>query len=279
MKKNYTYTTEENYPIDITTYGNIENENCIIFVHGFKGFKDWGFGPYIGEYLSNKNFFVITFNFSHNGVGKDSVDFDELDKFAENTYSKEISELEEIIAAYKSGFFGKIDSDKKIGLLGHSRGGGVAIVTASKNNNISAFVTWASIANFDRFSQRQKEDWKEKGYLEMLNSRTKQLMRMNKTFLDDLLENKSDTLNIEKAVRNLQIPYLLVHGEQDLAVSIKEAENIYYWSNKEKTELFKVKGTGHTFDIKHPFEGASKVLNKVLEKTSDFFDKNLNKIK
>jgi hypothetical protein len=62
---------------------NVRIKNCIIFVHGFKGFKDWGFGPYLAKYLSTKGFFVITFNFSHNGVSIPMDEFTELDKFAQ----------------------------------------------------------------------------------------------------------------------------------------------------------------------------------------------------
>ena len=83
-------------------------------------------------------------------------------------------------------------------------------------------------------------------------------------------------LNLEKASRNLKKPILILHGEQDLAVPIKEAEQIYNWSEKETTEFFKIIGSGHTFDITHPFKGSNKKLDFVLEKTLKFFNKNLN---
>ena len=140
MTQNYILKPAENQQLDITIYGmpNLIEGNCIIFVHGFKGFKDWGFGPYLGEYFADKGYFVITFNFSHNGVGLNSVDFNELDKFSENTYSLEISEIGEIVKAYKNGFFGKPNPNAKIGLLGHSRGGGDAIIASSISDDIIA---------------------------------------------------------------------------------------------------------------------------------------------
>ncbi len=84
MSQNFVYLTTDNQKIRITTFGNsnLQNGNCLIFVHGFKGFKDWGFGPYLADYFSKKGYFVITFNFSHNGVGKNLTEFDELEKFA-----------------------------------------------------------------------------------------------------------------------------------------------------------------------------------------------------
>lgn len=275
MSQNYSLKSAENNTIDITTYGssNLQNGNCIIFVHGFKGFKDWGFVPYLSEYFSNKGYFVITFNFSHNGVGVGSLDFNELDKFAENTYSMEINELQDVIKAYRNGFFGKVNNENKIGLLGHSRGGGVSLITSSLNKNLSSIVTWSSISRFDRWSDRQKKEWKDQGYFEILNTRTKQKMRMNLGLLSDIEMNGKGLLNIESALKKIDIPYLIIHGDQDLAVSINEAEDIYNWSNKSSTEFLKISGTGHTFDIKHPFEGSSKAFDKVLEKTNHFFQK------
>jgi pimeloyl-ACP methyl ester carboxylesterase len=280
MSQNYTYLTSDDYSLNITTYGNsnLTTGNCIIFVHGFKGFKDWGFGPYLAKSIADNGNFVITFNFSHNGVGENSVDFNELEKFANNTYSREISEVAEIVKAYKGGFFGIPNIKGKIGLLGHSRGGGVSIIAASKLPDVNALVTWSAISKFDRFTDRQKAEWKKNGYLEMLNTRTKQLMRLNKVLLEDIEENNHTLLNIENSLNEMDKPYLIIHGDQDLAVPIDEAETIYSWSNKAKTELFKISGTGHTFDIKHPFDGNSKAFERVLDKTNTFFNQHFKEI-
>ncbi|MFZ1290343.1 MAG: acyl-CoA thioester hydrolase/BAAT C-terminal domain-containing protein [Melioribacteraceae bacterium] len=273
MSQNYSFQTTDGFNIFITTYGNsnLEKGNCLILVHGFKGFKDWGFGPHLGEFFAQNKYFVITFNFSHNGIGENFTEFTELDKFAENTYSREISELNQIISAYKNNFFGKKNSDNKIGLIGHSRGGAISIIEASKNKNVDALVAWATISNFDRFTQKQKDEWYRKGFIEVLNVRTRQKMRMNISFLEDF-EKNSELLNIEKALSKIEIPFLILHGDQDLAVSIKEAEIIYNLANKNFTQLEIIKGTGHTFDIKHPFEGSSKVFDIVKNKTLNFFN-------
>ncbi len=277
MSQNYIYNTSEDNKINITTFGNsnLENGNCIIFVHGFKGFKDWGFGPYLANYFANHGNFVITFNFSHNGVGDSKTKFKELDKFANNTYSKEVTEVKEIVQAYKTDFFGEIRDDNKIGLLGHSRGGGISIIAASLLNDVNSLVTWSAISNFDRWTDRQKKEWKERGYSEALNTRTKQMMRLNRVLLDDLENNSHDLLNIEKALQRLNKPYLIVHGDQDLAVPISEAESIYSWSNKATTEFYKISGTGHTFGCVHPFEGTNDKFEYLLSSTLSFFDKNI----
>lgn len=272
MKRDFLAETSRGNTLRISSFGteSIKRAPCIIIVHGFKGFKDWGGFPYAAEYFADSGFFVITFNFSHNGVGESLTDFDELDKFAENTFSLEIEEVTEVVGLYRDGFFGETDNDK-IFLLGHSRGGAIAILSAARMEEIAGVASWASVADFDRYSERQKEKWRREGKFEILNQRTKQVMRLNITLLDDLEANKNDLLNIEQGVKNLRKPFLIAHGEEDLAVPVKEGETIYGWADESTTEFMKIPRTGHTFGIKHPFEGSNPVFDSLLETTKEFF--------
>lgn len=273
MTKDFILTTSRKEKLRITSFGfeNIENSPCLILVHGFKGFKDWGFGPYTGKFFANCGFFVLTFNFSHNGVGDSLTEFIEFEKFANNTFSLEISELSELISAYLDGYFGNSNIGK-IGLLGHSRGGAIALLTAGNFNEVKAVSVWSTISKLDRYSERQKIKWRKSGVFEVINSRTKQVMRLNSSLLDDIEKNKENLLNIEKAVKELNRPLFIAHADQDLAVPIEEAEQIYEWSNKELTELYKISATGHTFDIKHPFAGSNPKFENLLNKTKNFFN-------
>ena len=65
-------------------------QGVIILAHGYKGFKDWGMFPYAAAQLSQTHH-VLTFNFSHNGIGEYLEQFSELEKFAVNTYSRELA--------------------------------------------------------------------------------------------------------------------------------------------------------------------------------------------
>lgn len=277
MNKDYTYSTSDGEKLRITTYliKSLFFGKTLVFVHGFKGFKDWGFGPYLGEYFANKGFFVITFNFSHNGVGESKSEFTELEKFAKNTFSREVRELNEIISAFRNGFF-EIKGNTLLGLIGHSRGGAIVLLTASKRNDVDAVVTWAAISKLDRYSKRQNQEWRKKGFFEILNTRTNQMMRLDIGLLDDIENNSNSSLSIENALKNLNRPLLIAHGEQDLAVPIAEAEQLYDWADKSKTEFYKLFSTGHTFDIVHPFNGTSEKFEKLLDKTTNFFVNHLN---
>lgn len=272
MTKNHTITSSLGEKISITTFGNqnISQKKCIILVHGFKGFKDWGYAPYFAESFAEKGYFVITFNFSHNGIGENNFEFTELEKFANNTFTREITELEDVVKAYQNNLFGEV-KNPKIGLIGHSRGGAIALLTASKLENVKAVITWGSVATLDRYSERQKQNWRAKGFFSVMNMRTKQEMRLNISLLEDLEANRTDSLNIEKAVSELNKPLLICHGTEDLAVKLDEAKQLFNWSNKDITELKIIENTGHTFGCVHPFEGTNEKFEELLNKTNSFF--------
>lgn len=278
MSREFIVKTSKNNILKVSVFGinNLISAPCLILVHGFKGFKDWGFWNYSANYFAERGYLVISFNFSHNGIGDNPTEFTELDKFSNNTFSLEISELSELIEFYNNGFFGNT-VNTKIGLIGHSRGGAVSILTAVKNNSISALTVWASVAELKRYSSRQIAEWRSKGFIQVVNSRTKQIMNINVSLLDDIENNSGDLLNIQKAVKSLNRPFLIVHGEQDVTVPVKEAHQLYDWSDKDLSTMEIIPATGHTFNITHPFEGYDEKFENVLNKTLKFFNNNLFK--
>lgn len=275
MIKDFSLKSNLNNILNVTFYGieKISSAPCLIFVHGFKGFKDWGFVPYLSNFFVENGYCVITFNFSHNGIGKDKFELSEMDKFAKNTISLEVSELSEIIDSYKSGFFG--EAFGKIGIIGHSRGSAVALLSSLKNKEVISYCLWGAIAKLDRYTERQKKEWREKGFIEVINSRTNQMMRLNVEILDDIEKIISSSDNIETAIKRLNKPLLIIHGEQDLTVPPAEGEQLYKWSNKDLTKFVQIPNTGHTFDIVHPFAGSNSKFDIVLKETLNFFDQHL----
>ena len=247
------------------------NPPLLIFCHGFKGFKDWGGFPYMMEYLSSNGFAAVSFNFSFNGVSKDNpIEFTQPEMFAQNTFTKELSDLECVINYFYTNA-DEFNIDKnRIGLIGHSRGGGIAVIKTSEDNRIKALVTLASVSSFNRYTSEQKKRWKEKGYMEVENTRTKQVMKLNYSLLEDIEQNK-DRLNIISAISEIKMPVLIIHGKEDLAVKSSSANELYSNSNKENSELYLIENTGHTFGVVHPFKGSTKAFDNVLEKTLSFF--------
>lgn len=247
----------------------------VIFAHGFKGFKEWGGFPFMMEKLAENGYAAVSFDFSMNGVSPDSPsDFTRLDLFASNTHSIELDDLKTVIDHfYDNAMQFNIDRNR-IALLGHSRGGGAVILKSSEDERIKAIAALASVADVNRYTEEQKKKWREKGYIEIPNARTGQMMRMNVSFLDDIEQN-SLRLDITGAMRKLKIPALIIHGKEDFAVKYTDALKLYENSNKAITGLHIIENTGHTFGIEHPFKGTTKAFEELIEKTVLFLKRSL----
>jgi pimeloyl-ACP methyl ester carboxylesterase len=247
----------------------------LVFCHGFKGFKDWGCFPYMMNRFSESGFFTVSFNFSFNGTDNEKdnpVDFERLDLFAKNTFSKELDDLD-CVLDFLEDSQEKYNYDfSRLTLAGHSRGGGIAILKAAEDARIKNLVTLASVAEFGRYGEETKRMWRKKGFIEALNTRTKQKMRMNITLLEDI-ENNNERLNIVKAVSKLNIPFLIIHGTEDLAVDMGEAETLYTNCPSPNKKLIILEKAGHTFGAVHPFAGTTPHLETVIGEIISFAKK------
>ena len=243
----------------------------IVFCHGFKGFKDWGPFPEWGRRLAKAGFVSVHMNFSYNGVHRDRpTEFTELEKFAENTFTRELDDLQAVLDAVEEGTLpdAPIDPDR-IGLIGHSRGGGTVILQAERDDRVGTLVTWSSVSTFvDRFTDEQIQDWERQGYTEIVNSRTGQVMRLNKGLYDDAMAHR-DVLDVRGAAERIDVPWLVVHARDDEAVDFGAAETLA--GATDTAELMEAEG-GHTFGGAHPFEGpVPESLATVWDRTIDFF--------
>jgi dienelactone hydrolase len=259
------------YPADYGAYP------FILVLHGWKGFRSWGFFPYICRQMARKAI-VLCCNVSLNGYhySDDRAEFPE--KFAANTLTREASDISLIVRnildttlALKSSVW-QDKWNKQLFLLGHSRGGGMAVLTAAAYpQQIQKVALWASIANFDRFSARQKQEWRQKGIFPVENTRNGQMLGMNLDFLQDLEEN-ADDLSITGKIAGLHQQLLILHGAQDMTVLPREAEKLEKAAISATTKhLHIVPGTGHTFGAVHPFQGTNPALEQALQITHDFF--------
>ncbi|HLQ22774.1 MAG TPA: hypothetical protein VK132_06200, partial [Gemmatimonadales bacterium] len=75
--------------IDVRTGGRESSRPAVVVVHGFKGFKDWGFWPEMASRLRSAGYGVVRFNFSHSGIGPDLETFSEVGLFESGTYTRE----------------------------------------------------------------------------------------------------------------------------------------------------------------------------------------------
>ncbi len=272
MIEHFTYCSTRGHMMGLSLYGADLSRDAatVVYLHGFKGFKDWGFTPYVGARFASVGIRFLAMNFSHNGIGDDPIEFTELERFRENTFSLELDEALEVIGKYKEGKLFGASAGVPMGLLGHSRGGGIALL-ASGHPAIQAICTWASVSTFARYPQHVIDLWRQQGYLDVPNARTGQLMQLGWQIHEDLEAHMDGRLSLTAAVQRLQKPLCIIHGDQDEAVSDADARAIFEWADQARAELHIIQGAGHTFGAKHPFAGTHPHLEDLIGHTLKFF--------
>lgn len=245
----------------------------VIFVHGYKGYKDWGAWSLMAEKFAEAGFFFVKFNFSHNGTTvDDSRNFADLEAFGNNNYSKELSDLGVVIDYFSH--HPKVD-DQKIILIGHSRGGGISIIKTYEDERINGLITLASVDTLERFPKDEAlESWKKNGVYYVLNGRTRQEMPHYYQFYENFEQN-IHRFDVERATEMAKAYVLVIHGTDDESVSVKNAEHLHILNPN--SELFLVENANHTFGSKEPWieNRLPEHLNTVTEKCIEFIQKNI----
>jgi len=243
----------------------------LVICHGFTAHKDWGPFPYFGKRLASLGFASIVFNFSHNGIGENFKKFTEYDKFSRNTIGKELEDLRALLDAVERGGVGAGVVDRtRIGLVGHSRGGGVAMLHASLDKRVRAVSAWSTVATFFRYTPHQREIWVREGYLPVTIRSMQTKLRYGIEMLRDLEANR-EKYDLVSSVQKINVPLLLVHGEADVSVKPAEAEKLFEASNKSLTELVLVPHVGHMFGVKSGATKSTPTVEHITELTAKWF--------
>lgn len=258
---------------DLRATRGAEPRTAVVVCHGFKGFRTWGFFPPVARALARAGHAVVTFDFSRNGVGADGVDFSALDRFRENTHTRNVDEIRVVLDALRGGVLLPREP-RSVGLFGHSRGGGEAVLAAAEDPRVEALVTWAAISDIAaRWTAEQVAAWERGETVEITNARTGQRMPIAASYWRDVQMNR-DRLDILGAAAALTIPWLIVHGEDDATVGAEEGRALFDAAGDE-TELLLVEGAGHTFGAVHPYAGATPELKAATEATIEWFGSHL----
>lgn len=261
--------------IDITYVPNEQPKPVIVFLHGFKGFKDWGPFNVMAHYFAEKGFVFVKINFSHNGTTPDDpLNFADLEAFGHDNHSIQLDDLGVTIEYIQSVFdvLPPIEySKEQLYLLGHSRGGSVAILKAAENPHVKKVATWAAVSDLiSWYTPEEVEAWKTSGVRWIANGRTKQQMPIYYQYYQDLFIHQ-DRLDILKAASKLKQPLFLIHGDTDETVPQSAAQTLYTLTGNSLLEI--ISGGNHTFGGSHPYPALvlPPLLHEVCDKTISFF--------
>ncbi len=242
--------------------------------HGFLGFKDWAFFPWLAEYFNQAGFPVLRFNFSGSGMGpaKDGP-FTELEAFQEDSISKQVEDLRYVAsAAVQGALHPDFPPQVKVFLWGHSRGAGVCLLSGTQVPETAGIACWAPIARVNRYFYEAKQAWRRDGLYPVESNRTGQKLGYGVGFLEDL-EVWGREGDVPTFLHHLNAPVLLLHGSEDSSVPPEESESLA--AVKPEAQLAILAGADHKFNSAHPFLHPSGVLVEAAQKTVRFYEGSL----
>ena len=247
----------------------------VVLAMGLLKFKDWGFYPYLCERMAERGYATVCFNPALSGVlnNREGVIVDP-DGATRATLRQELGDLLQVLNAVKTRALPGLEEVDvtRLALMGHSQGSGLGVLAAARERSVRAVLCFSPVATFHRFSPAEVERVARDGYMEVkLEGRA---ARLTKAYLDDLHEGRSD-LDLEAALRDLHVPMLLIHGEENHIIDVTEAERVYHWSDKDRSKLVLLEKTGHTFGAGHPFGGSNGDLDRAIEIAGNFLDQTL----
>ncbi|WP_375418246.1 alpha/beta hydrolase family protein [uncultured Hymenobacter sp.] len=265
------------FAADATYQADGQAKPVIVFVHGFKGFKDWGHFPLLARFFAGQGFVFIKLNLSHNGVVVGGTgDLEDLDAFGRNNFSLELDDLGHLLDALHGHFPTPLPAAEldlaRLYLVGHSRGGGLVLLKAAEDARVAAVATWAAIADVNpRWPASVMREWQTRGVLHVENSRTGQQLPLYYQAVEDYLKNR-DRLDIARNLtRRRRQPLLLIHGDEDETVPLAAAQRLH--ALRPDATLHVLPGATHMFGGAHPWPQSALPTDaqRVAELTADFF--------
>lgn len=212
--------------------GRTECKAHVLFAHGFKGYKDYGFIPVLSVKLVEALPIVMhRFNFSHSGMTDDSSTFARPDLFERNTWNKQVADMEALIHAVQNGASPAQAASAPIAFLGHSRGGTTCLLAAGRrfrDGEAPPPVAVATLAASDStltMDQNAITMLRDQGYLVSPSARTGQSLRVG---IEWLREQEDDPTghDVLSLCSRISCPVLVAHGAEDPTVPVECAERI-----------------------------------------------------
>ena len=201
--------------------GEKGSKNIVVLGHGVTGNKDRPFVVALGEGLAAVGIPALRFSFSGNGTSEGN--------FTDSTISKEVEDLGAVLDHLK-GY--------TVCYVGHSMGGAVGVLRASEDDRIQLLVSLAGMVHTKAFAQREFGDvTPDEGFMW-----DEPDCPLSQAYMDDLTQINTV---VDLAVQ-IDVPWLLVHGDEDDVVPIEDSRDILAKANSQ-TQLIRLQSANHVF--------------------------------
>jgi len=231
-----------------------DNSPIVVFFHGFTGHK-----------IENGRLYVrIACRLCERGIGSLRFDFrghsESLLPFEDFKLDYALEDAEKVIEYIRKELNKDFDTIR-LGVLGLSMGGAVAIHIASKDPNVKALALLSPAINFREIIARQAAVCRVESeffHWGPFRIRTKCL--------------KSFNIDFTSEAKRISAPVLIIHAIDDETVPFKQSET-FYEKLPGKKKFVKIDRGGHVF---YTYESRIRVIKEIVEWFSINFNKGYN---
>jgi pimeloyl-ACP methyl ester carboxylesterase len=221
-------------------------DKVVVLGHGFLSHKNSHTNLRLTDLLVSKG--IATLRFDWDGMGETST------PFANVTVETCCRQLESAISNLHAYPF------PKVGLIGSSFGGLITTLVASRVSSLQSVGLKCPVVDFPevlrlRLGEQGMAEWK----------RTNQMphpikgipsIHLNFSFFEECCQHDAFTVS-----KQIQAPTLIVHGDHDETVPLKQAEALYNTLRTEK-DLRIIKGADHQFGRPEDFQEMTDILSQ-----------------
>ena len=205
--------------------GRPGQKDVVVITHGVTGQRDRPLAGDLAAALTAAEIAVVQFSFSGNGASEG--------RFEDATPTKEILDQGSILDAF-AGW--------RVACVGHSMGGAVSLLRASRDPRIAALVSLAGMVHVHQFMQR---------HFGHLRPGDAMLGKPACPWNRNLEEDARRIGSLTDVARGLHIPWLLVHGTADELVPLQDSVDARAAAGG-RPELVTLAGADHRFTGAHP---------------------------
>lgn len=157
-------------------------------------------------------------------------------------------------------------ADDRLGLLGWSQGGLVAMLTAARSPDVKSLVTWAGVLDMSNYAADQYEEAKANGSTE-LTFDWREPLNLSIEWFDEVR-----ALDLAAELANYKGALLAINGSVDDVVLPEVADDIVAAGGGNNKQKSIIEGADHTYNI---FTGDMAAFDELIDLTLTWFEDTL----
>lgn len=234
---------------------------AVVMLHGTGSDKNEAGGGYklAAPELAKAGIASIRIDFVGSGESKeDYINYNFTSAVSDaNAAAKYIAGLDEV-------------DETRIGVLGWSQGGAIAMLAAGENRSFQSVVTWAGAPDLSGIGTKERYEIAKKDGFYNFTFEWRSPLKLGLKWFEDMYST-----DVLKVLSYSDAPVLAVNGSADVVVAPSTADKIIASSKNKKSKAVIIESADHTYNL---FTDNRKPFNKLVTLTVDWFTETLKPV-